>query len=94
VLNTISTATAARLGRVVSNWMAYVETSNKKLIDRGTRLVAELAGLDYAAACFELHQSRAQLAQQPVRAGERLSPVAVTLERLRQQKAVDTLETP
>jgi len=85
VLNTISTATAARLGRVVSNWMSYVETSNKKLIDRGTRLVAELAGLDYAEACYELHKSRAQLAQTPVVAGERLSPVAVTLERLRKQ---------
>jgi N-acetylmuramic acid 6-phosphate etherase len=83
VLNTISTSTAARLGRVVSNWMSYVETSNKKLIDRGTRLVAELAGLDYAEACYELHKSRAQLAQTPVVAGERLSPVAVTLERLR-----------
>jgi N-acetylmuramic acid 6-phosphate etherase len=87
VLNTISTATAARLGRVVSNWMSYVETSNKKLIDRGTRLVAELAGLDYAEACYELHKSRAQLAQTPVVAGERLSPVAVTLERVRRQKA-------
>ncbi|MFA6562903.1 MAG: sugar phosphate isomerase [Verrucomicrobiia bacterium] len=86
VLNTISTATVARLGRVVSNWMSYVETSNKKLIDRGTRLVAELAGLDYAEACYELHKSRAQLAQTPVVAGERLSPVAVTLERLRKQK--------
>lgn len=85
-LNTISTATAARWGRVVSNWMAYVETSNKKLIDRGTRLVAELARLDYAEACYELHVSRAQLAQTPVIAGERLSPVAVTLERLRQRK--------
>jgi len=87
VLNTISTATAARMGRVVSNWMSYVETSNKKLIDRGTRLVAELAGLDYAEACYELHKSRAQLAQTPVVAGERLSPVAVTLERLRERKA-------
>jgi len=85
VLNTISTATAARMGRVVSNWMAYVETSNKKLVDRGTRLVAELAGLDYAEACYELHKSRAQLAQTPVVAGERLSPVAVTLERLRRK---------
>ncbi|MBI5684902.1 MAG: sugar phosphate isomerase [Verrucomicrobia bacterium] len=86
VLNTISTATAARLGRVVSNWMSYVETSNKKLIDRGTRLVAELAGLEYSEACYELHRSRAQLAQTPVVAGERLSPVAVTLERLRKQE--------
>jgi N-acetylmuramic acid 6-phosphate etherase len=89
VLNTISTATAARMGRVVSNWMAYVETSNKKLIDRGTRLVAELAGLDYAEACYELHKSRAQLAQTPVVAGERLSPVAVTLERLRKEKSAE-----
>ncbi len=89
VLNTISTAMAARLGRVVSNWMSYVETSNKKLIDRGTRLVAELAGLDYAEACYELHKSRAQLAQTPVVAGERLSPVAVTLERLGKQKAAE-----
>ncbi|MCX7886485.1 MAG: sugar phosphate isomerase [Verrucomicrobiae bacterium] len=85
VLNTISTATAARLGRVISNWMAYVETTNKKLIDRATRLVAELAGLSYAEACYELHKTRAQLAQTPVLAGERLSPVAVTLERLRKK---------
>ncbi len=91
VLNTISTATAARLGRVVSNWMSYVETSNKKLVDRGTRLVAELAGLDYAEACYELHKSRAQLAQTPVVAGERLSPVAVTLDRLRKQKAAKSI---
>ena len=82
---------AARLGRVVSNWMSYVETSNKKLIDRGTRLVAELAGLDYAEACFELHKSRAQLAQTPVVAGERLSPVAVTLERIRKQKGAKSI---
>lgn len=85
-LNTISTATAARLGRVVSNWMAFVETTNKKLVDRGTRLVAELSGLDYATACYELHKSRAELARTPVSGGERLSPVAITLERLRKQK--------
>lgn len=85
VLNTISTATAARLGRVISNWMAFVETTNKKLIDRATRLVAELAGLSYAEACYEVHKTRAQLAQTPVVAGERLSPVAVTLERLRKK---------
>jgi N-acetylmuramic acid 6-phosphate etherase len=85
VLNTISTATAARLGRVVSNWMAYVETSNKKLIDRGTRLVAELARLNYPQACYELHKTLAQLAETPVGPGERLSPVVVTLERLRKE---------
>ena len=44
VLNTVSTATMARMGRVFGNWMVHVETTNKKLIDRGTRLIAELAG--------------------------------------------------
>lgn len=33
-LNTISTGTMARLGRVAGNWMSWVSTSNKKLIDR------------------------------------------------------------
>ncbi len=82
VLNTISTATATRLGRVSGNWMSYVETTNKKLIDRATRLVVDLGGLDYAAACLEVHRSMAEIAARPIVNGERLSPVAVTLERL------------
>ena len=82
VLNTISTATATRLGRVSGNWMSYVETTNKKLIDRATRLVVDLGGLDYAAACREVHLSMAEITARPVVNGERLSPVAVTLERL------------
>jgi N-acetylmuramic acid 6-phosphate etherase len=82
VLNTVSTATMGKLGRLVSNWMANVETSNKKLIDRGTRLVAELAGLDYETACIELHRTIAEL-QATARPGDaRVSPVAATVERL------------
>lgn len=82
VLNTVSTATMGKLGRLVSNWMANVETSNKKLIDRGTRLVAELAGLDYETACIELHRTIAEL-DATVRPGDaRISPVAATIERL------------
>ncbi|MCC7494900.1 MAG: SIS domain-containing protein [Fimbriimonadaceae bacterium] len=82
VLNTVSTATAAKLGRLRSNWMCYVETTNKKLIDRGTRLVAELAGLEYGEACYQLHLSRAQIAAAVAAGRPRQSPVAVTLERL------------
>jgi N-acetylmuramic acid 6-phosphate etherase len=82
VLNTISTATMGRLGRLVSNWMANVECSNKKLIDRGTRLVSELAGLDYETACIELHRTIAEQ-QTNARPGQaRVSPVAATLQRL------------
>lgn len=87
VLNTVSTATMGRLGRLVSNWMANVECTNKKLIDRGTRLVAELAGLDYATACRELHRTLAEQKSAEVVPGQpRVSPVAATVQRLRQQK--------
>lgn len=81
-LNTISTATMGRLGRLVSNWMANVECSNKKLIDRGTRLVAELAGLDYETACHELHRTIAESGGFAAPGEERVSPVAATVERL------------
>jgi len=84
VLNTISTVTAARMGRVVSNWMAHVETTNKKLVDRGTRLVAELAGMGYDEACFELHKTRQELARRAP-SSVRVSPVAATLARLRER---------
>jgi N-acetylmuramic acid 6-phosphate etherase len=82
VLNTVSTATMGKLGRLVSNWMANVETSNKKLIDRGTRLVAELSGLDYATACLELHRTIAQQRATAKPGDPRVSPVAETVRRL------------
>ena len=83
VLNTVSTATMARLGRVSSNWMVYVEATNKKLVDRATRLVAELAGVDYSAACYALFETIEVLAQTVKPDQERPSPVALTIARLR-----------
>jgi len=86
VLNTVSTASMGKLGRLVSNWMVNVECTNKKLIDRGTRLVAELTGLGYEAACHELHRT---IAEREAAAGvgdPRVSPVAVTLERLQDEE--------
>jgi N-acetylmuramic acid 6-phosphate etherase len=82
VLNTVSTATMGRLGRLVSNWMVHVDPSNKKLIDRGTRLVAELAGVDYETACVELHRTLAEQRARAQPGQERVSPVAETLRRL------------
>ena len=82
VLNTISTATMARLGRVLGNWMVHVETSNKKLIDRGTRLIAELAGLSYPDACRQLHQAMAEVGPRQRETKDAPSPVALVLERL------------
>ncbi len=81
--NTVSTATMGCMGRVQSNWMVHVETTNKKLIDRGARLIAELAGVDYDTACYALHETNEEL-RKLVRAGqEGVSPVVATIEKLR-----------
>jgi len=82
--NTVSTATMGSLGRLTSNWMAHVETTNKKLLDRGSRLVAELAEVDYETACYALHETLASQSGEPGR--PRQSPVATTIERLRRER--------
>jgi N-acetylmuramic acid 6-phosphate etherase len=50
VLNMLTTATMVRLGRVRGNRMVDMQLSNDKLIDRGTRMVAEELGIDAATA--------------------------------------------
>jgi N-acetylmuramic acid 6-phosphate etherase len=50
LLNALSTATMVRLGRVMGNYMIWVVPSNLKLIDRSTRYIQKLLGMDYAAA--------------------------------------------
>jgi N-acetylmuramic acid 6-phosphate etherase len=50
LLNMLTTATMARLGRVYDNQMVYVALTNQKLRRRGRRLLAESAGIDPAAA--------------------------------------------
>jgi len=50
LLNTLSTCTMVRLGRVMGNYMIWVVPSNLKLIDRSTRYIQKLTGLDYAKA--------------------------------------------
>ncbi len=47
LLNTLSTGTMVRLGRVMGNYMIWVVPSNLKLIDRATRYIQKLTGLDY-----------------------------------------------
>lgn len=80
VLNTISTATMARMGRVLGNWMVHVETSNKKLIDRGTRLIAELANVSYDQACLRLHETMEEVEPRQRLTRDAPSPVALALE--------------
>jgi len=47
ILNMISTSVMIRLGHVKGNKMFDMRLSNAKLIDRGSRMVAEATGLDY-----------------------------------------------
>ncbi len=50
VLNMISTSAMIRLGRVQDNKMVDMQLTNAKLVERGARMVAQLTGLDLAAA--------------------------------------------
>ena len=50
ILNMISTAVMIQLGRVKGNKMVNMQLSNKKLIDRGTRMLVEMLGLGYGKA--------------------------------------------
>jgi N-acetylmuramic acid 6-phosphate etherase len=50
LLNTLSTCTMVRLGRVMGNYMIWVVPSNLKLIDRSTRYIQRLTNLEYKKA--------------------------------------------
>jgi N-acetylmuramic acid 6-phosphate etherase len=50
LLNALSTCTMVRLGRVMGNYMIWVVPSNLKLIDRSTRYIQKLTGMDYPKA--------------------------------------------
>ena len=50
VLNMISTATMVALGKVYRNLMVDLMAVNEKLVDRGTRIIVQLTGLQYTDA--------------------------------------------
>ena len=77
--NVISTATMAKMGRVWSNWMIQVLPTNKKLIDRSTRIIANIANIPYEQACEEFFKS--YLGRDP-KEEYRESYVVETLKRL------------
>lgn len=55
--NLLSTGTMAKMGRVWGNWMIQVLPTNKKLIDRSTRIIASIANIPYEQACEEFFKS-------------------------------------
>lgn len=50
VCNMITTAAMIGIGRVRGNRMVNMQLSNKKLVDRGTRMIVDFLGLDYDKA--------------------------------------------
>ncbi|MCH7556110.1 MAG: sugar phosphate isomerase [Planctomycetes bacterium] len=97
ILNTLSTATMVRMGRVIGNAMVWLSPSNKKLIDRGSRLIAQQAECSYEQACIALHEAMEEVEsgkRQAQSRENRDSPVALAIERLggkgkRYQKSED-----
>ncbi len=57
VLNMLSTAAMARIGRVYENWMVGVALTNKKLQRRGARILEEAAGVSPSAAAHALRRA-------------------------------------
>ena len=62
VLNLLSTAAMARLGRVYDNWMIYVALTNQKLRRRGARILQEATGATASRARHALRQAGHDLA--------------------------------
>ena len=87
VLNTVSTGTMALLGRITGNWMSWVDCTNKKLMDRGTRLLVELAEVDYRTACETLFEAMEAVDGAK---GEKPSPVQLALAWLRRKNTLVT----
>jgi len=81
VLNALSTCTMVRLGRVMGNTMIWVVASNLKLIDRATRYIERLAGLDYEAANRLLFEAVEYI--EPRRLADQAYPPVVGLSVLR-----------
>ncbi len=82
ILNNISTATMALMGRVVGNAMIWLSPSNKKLIDRGSRLISQLTGCSYEQACIELYKTMEEVESRSQQAEEVPSPVALAIEHI------------
>ena len=83
VLNNISTGTMVVLGRVTGNWMSWVDCTNKKLMDRGTRLVSEIGKLSYEESCERLFEALEIIAATTKPGEEKRSAVQYVLDNLK-----------
>lgn len=80
ILNTISTATMVRVGRVRGNAMIWLSPSCKKLIDRGSRLISQVAQCSYERACETLYEAMEEVDRRRSIGEETPSPVALAID--------------
>lgn len=85
ILNNISTATMGKYGRLNGNWMAHVDATNKKLIDRSVRLVSEIGAVDYKTACVTLFEALEEMESWPLDRKKTISPAAYAVELLKKK---------
>ena len=81
--NCLSTGTMAAMGRIAGNWMSWVSVSNKKLIDRGIRLLIELGHITYEEAAQRIFASVEWIESQDWSGREEPSPIQIALKGLR-----------
>ena len=81
-VNIMSTGTMAKMGRIYGNYMVCLNISNKKLVDRATRIISDLCGIDYETANYELFLTKLMLEND----GIQQSPVKATIDRLGRKK--------
>jgi len=86
VLNTLSTCTMVRLGRVMGNYMIWVVPSNLKLIDRSTRYIQRLTGLEYREANHLLFEVIEYV--EPRMKSDRAYPPVVGVSVMRQRHGI------
>ena len=83
VLNTVSTGIMVVLGRVTGNWMSWVDVTNKKLMDRGIRLISEIGGIGYEESCIRLFEAVEELEKSRIPAKEKPSAVQYVLNAMK-----------
>ena len=84
--NCLSTGTMAAMGRIAGNWMSWVSVSNKKLIDRGIRLLVELGHVTYEEAAQRIFAAVEWIESQDWTGREEPSPIQIALRGLKERR--------
>jgi N-acetylmuramic acid 6-phosphate etherase len=73
------------MDRVIGNAMVWLSPSNKKLIDRGSRLIAQQTGCSYEKACIALHEALEEVESGQRQGKEVPSPVALAIKKIQSE---------